>query len=102
MKFVIERTKVQYGQIFGIPVYTLGLKDCKVDLGAGLYPDWFAAIVNVPADCGSRAIAKELESNGADFIFLNHEATSEIKPKLLPHDILIPVYEISIFSFSKI
>lgn len=95
MKFVIERTKVQYGQIFGVPVYTLGLKECKVDFGAGLYPDWFAAIVNVPADCGSRAITKELESNGADFIFLNHEATGGSKAMLLPHDILVPVYEIN-------
>ena len=95
MKFVIDKSNLKYGQIFGVPVYNVALKNCKVHLKEAQFPDWYAALVNVPGNCGSRSITKELESKGADFIFLNHEASDAKFIPLLPHDIDIPVYEIS-------
>jgi len=90
----MEKSKVKYGQIFGVPIYFINLDKCDTKIEEDQYPDWFAAFVTVPSICGSRHITKSLEAAGADFVFLNHEESDNPKPKLLPHDIEVPVYEL--------
>lgn len=96
LKFVMEKSKVKYGQIFGVPAYEMLLKDCELRIKDGEYPDWFAVYLRVPKTCSSRGLVRALENNGADFIFLIHEESDEPSPKLLPHDIEVPVYELDL------
>lgn len=90
----MEKSKVKYGQVFGVPLYKVNIKTCDIDIKDGQYPDWYAAYLEIPNKCSTRSITRQLESNGADFIFLTHEFTETAKPKLLPHDIEVPVFEL--------
>lgn len=94
LKFVMEKSKVKYGQIFGVPVFEMMLNDCELRIKDKQYPDWFAVYLKVPANCSSRTVVRNLENNGADFIFLIHEDSDTPATKLLSHDIEVPVYEL--------
>lgn len=92
----MDKSKVKYGQIYGVPVYNITLKKCQFKVKDNQYPEWFAAYVQVPKDCSDRTIVKDLEANGADFIFLSHKYAEDEEPKarFLPHNVEVPVFEL--------
>jgi hypothetical protein len=58
LKFVMEKSKVKYGQIFGVPAYEMLVKGCEIRVKDGEYPDWFAVYLKVPKQCSTRGLVR--------------------------------------------
>ena len=63
--------------------------DCKVD-GVNDINDWYAAYINVPNTCSQMEVIKQLQADGADFVFL-YSAADDYS-KLNSRAIHIPVF----------
>lgn len=63
--------------------------DCKVD-GVNDINEWYAAYISVPTTCSQMDVIRQLQSDGADFIFLL--STNDDYSKLNSRAINIPVF----------
>lgn len=68
--YYIAPEEVDTGFSFGVEVYNVSLADCLPRL-ENVDDDYFAAYVLVPAECAVAEVIYELESHGADFVFVD-------------------------------
>lgn len=64
-------------------------QDCKAD-GVNDINDWYAAYVNVPENCSQMDLIRQLQADGADFIFIFDK--SDDYSKLNPRAMSVPVF----------
>lgn len=70
LSYYIAPDQVDTGFKFGVEVYNVSLLDCLPRMEA-VEDDYFAAYVLVPANCSVAQVIYELESHGADFLFVD-------------------------------
>lgn len=93
MEFKINPEKLKPGLITNVDLFLIDVDDkCKVD-GVNDINDWYAAYVRVPATCSQMDVVRQLQSDGADFIFLYSE--SDDYTKLNSRAIHIPVFTLT-------
>jgi len=70
LPYILNPQKVQYGVKFGIMMYYIEVKDCKLKIGEDMI-EYFAAYLSIKSDCNLVDIVKDTISHGADFIFVD-------------------------------
>lgn len=70
LSYFIAPDQVDTGVTFAVEVYNVTLADCLPQLDT-LDDEYFATYVLVPPECAVGDVVDELESHGADFIFID-------------------------------
>lgn len=92
LPYYIDTHKIQYGVKFGVTVYKINVRDCAPVFAENM-EEYFAAYVEIPAECDAAEIIKETDSHGADFIFVDLRSHYDFD-KLLSNKYQTPVFVI--------
>ena len=78
MLYQIDARLVPRSSATAVRLYNMDIdpESCSVKT-YDLIPNFYAAFVKIPNNCSQIEIVKELERNGADFIFLNGDGSQE-------------------------
>ena len=91
LQYFIDTNKVQYGVKFGVNLYKIAVADCKVTLPKDM-DEYFAAYLTINENCNAQALISELETHGADFIFISAKHGLQTGGKLMSNSYPIPVF----------
>ena len=90
LPYYIDTHKIQYGVKFGVTIYKINVMDCAPHFDTNM-EEYFAAYVEVPAECDAAEIIKETDNHGADFIFVDVRSHYDFE-KLLANKYQTPVF----------
>ena len=71
--YFLRRDKAQAGLKVGVFLYYVPIVNCVLEIQSDSFDFNFAAYVAIPQECNSKQIIRELNSHGADFIFIEFE-----------------------------
>lgn len=92
MNFKMIPDKINYGKTEGVDLFYIPV-DASCDVkGVNHIEEWYAAYVNIPARCNQMDIVNALQTDGADFIFIEGETEEEFK--LNARAIQVPVFSL--------
>jgi hypothetical protein len=85
--------KLKPGLVTNVDLFVIDVsEECTVD-GVNDINDWYAAYVDVPVSCSQMDIVRQLQSDGADFIFLFDK--NDDYHKLNSRAIQVPVFPLT-------
>lgn len=94
LPYLVNPYKTQYGVKFGIMVYFLETKDCKIIVDDDII-EYFAAYIEISSSCQPVDIIKDATTHGADFIFANVKALEDYD-SMLTNTYEVPVFPIDL------
>lgn len=92
LQYYIDTHKIQYGVKFGVTVYRIPIIDCAPSFNEDM-EEYFAAYIEIPAECDAAEIIKETDNHGADFVFADLRNLYDFD-KLLTNKYQTPVFAI--------
>jgi hypothetical protein len=91
MAYKIKSAKTQFGIKYGIDLLNIPIKKCSPVL-PDTVEEYFAAFIELPAECNPKNVYQEISTHGANFVFFYFKDSESAKILENYDNLLIPLF----------